>query len=83
MRIQELQELVQRRPFEPFIIYMSDGSEYPVSHPDQVILTPRAAYVGIGGGNGALVAEDVVICDLAPMTRLGPAKKPPRKPRKK
>jgi hypothetical protein len=71
--------ILERRPFEPFIIYMSDGSSYPVKHPDQIILTPRAAHVGIGRNGGRPVAQDVVICSLGHITRLGPVPRTTRK----
>jgi hypothetical protein len=81
MSVQELEKLLAVRPFEPFGIYMSDGSAYPVTHPDQVILTPRAAHVGIGGHRNGRVVRDVVICSLLHITRLGPAPKAGRKRR--
>lgn len=82
MNAQEVEKLLTARPFEPFGIYMSDGSAYPVSHPDQVILTSRVAHVGIGGGRNGRVVRDVVICALVHVTRLGPVPKAPRKRRK-
>lgn len=82
MRIEELHKLLRRRPFEPFRIYMSDGSAYAVTHPDQVIVTPRAAYVGLESDADGLVAQDVVICDLVHVTRLGPPDGAKRKPRR-
>ncbi len=82
MNVQEVEKLLTTRPFEPFGIYMSDGSAYPVTHPDQVILTPRVAHVGIGSSGNGRVVRDVVICALAHITRLGPVPKAPRKRRK-
>ena len=82
MKVQEVEKLRSARPFEPFGLYMSDGSAYPVTHPDQVILTPRAAHVGIGGARNGRVMRDVVICALVHITRLGPVPKAPRKRRK-
>ena len=82
MNAQEVEKLLTARPFEPFGIYMSDGSAYPVSHPDQVILTSRVAHIGIGGGRNGRVVRDVVICALVHVTRLGPVPKAPRKRRK-
>ncbi|MCP4249858.1 MAG: hypothetical protein GY778_22680 [bacterium] len=64
-----------RRPFEPFRLFMSDGSSYPVRHPDQVIVTARAAYVGLRVNGKSQVAQDVVICDLMHVSRLGPLDK--------
>lgn len=72
MRIEELHKSLRRRPFEPFAVHMSDGSMYPVTHPDQIIVTPRAAYVGLDSDADGLTAQDVVICDLIHITRLGP-----------
>ena len=48
MNVKEVEKLLTARPFEPFGIYMSDGSGYPVTHPDHVMLTPRLAHIGIG-----------------------------------
>lgn len=82
MNIQELENLLTTAPFEPFGLYMSDGSAYPVTHADQVILTPRAAHVGLGSarnGRGRAVRE-VVICALVHITRLGPVPQPEGKP---
>ena len=75
MRPDEITRLLKRRPFEPFTLCMSDGSSYPVRHPDQVIVTPRAAYVGVRVNGKRGLDQDVVICDLVHVTRLGPLAK--------
>ena len=82
MNVQEVDKLLTVRPFEAFGIYMSDGSAYPVTHPDQVILTPRVAHIGIGSSRNGRVMRNVVICALVHITRLGPVPKSPRKRRK-
>ncbi len=82
MNVQEVEKLLTTRPFEPFGIYLSDGSAYPVTHRGQVILTPRAAHVGIRSSRDGPVMRDVVICALVHITRLGPAPKSTRKRRK-
>ena len=82
MNVQAVDKLLNVRPFEPFGLYMSDGSAYAVTHPDQVILTPRAAHVGIGSARNVRVVRDVVICALVQITRLGPVPEAPRKRRK-
>ena len=79
MNVQEVEKLLTSKPFEPFGIYMSDGSAYAVTHPDQVILTPRATHVGIGSSRNGRVMREVVICALVHITRLGPVPKTPRK----
>ncbi|MCH8149527.1 MAG: hypothetical protein IH987_16340 [Planctomycetes bacterium] len=82
MNAKDVEKLLTTKPFDPFGIYLSDGSAYPVTHPDQVILTPRVAHVGIGSARNGRVVRDVVICALVHITRLGPLPKAPRKRRK-
>lgn len=82
MNPQEIVTLLKGAPFEPFAIYISDGSWYPVKHPDQVIVTPRAVHVGIGGNGRKGVVQEVVICALVHITRLGPIPKAKTRPRK-
>ena len=77
-----MENLLTTKPFDPFGIYMSDGSAYAVTHPDQVILTSRAAHVGIGTGRNGRVVRDVAICALVHITRLGHLPKTSRKRRK-
>jgi len=84
MRVTEIVGLLTARPFESFGIYMSDGSAYAVKHPDQIILTPRAAHVGIlDNSHKRPVAQRVAICALTYITRLGPAPRASRKRRSK
>ena len=72
MRIEEFRSLLKKQPFAPFAVHMSDGSMYPLTHPDQVILTPRAAFVGLDVDAEGLTVQEVVICDLLHVTRLTP-----------
>ena len=83
MNVREVEKRLTAKPFEPFGIYLADGSAYGVTHPDQVMLTPRVAHVGIGRGRGrnGRVVRDVVICALVHITRLGPVAKPKPKRR--
>lgn len=53
-------------------LYMSDGSSRPITCPGRVIMTPRTACVGLDAGEDDLTAQNVVICDLVHVTRLGP-----------
>ncbi len=45
----ELLEKVRHRPFEPFRIFVSDGTAYEVAHPEQIIVGRRSSHVGIPG----------------------------------
>lgn len=75
MNVKEVETLLTAKPFEPFGIYLSDGSAYAVAHPNRAILTPRAVHVGIMNDRNSRVAQDVVICALVHITRLGPVPK--------
>jgi len=81
MRVAEVVKLLRRAPFEPFVVCLSDGASCQVRHPDQIIVTPRALYVGIAGNGRSPLAQDVVICDLVHVTRLAPARRPRTRPR--
>lgn len=79
MRFEEVQKLFRTMPFEPFAIHLSDGSTYEVRRPDQVLLTPRAVYVGVQNGRHERVFQDIVICDLVHVTRLAPVRRARRR----
>ena len=79
MRLDEVQKMVRRVPFEPFTVQISEGANYPVHYPDQLLIAPRTLFVGIRNGHPGSVVQDVVICDLAHVTRLAPLKGRPRR----
>lgn len=47
VRLKELRHQIERRPFRPFRICMSDGREHIVSRPDLVLLTRDTLIVGV------------------------------------
>jgi hypothetical protein len=72
MTLNEVLRVLHRKPFQPFSVEMSDGLSYSVWHPDQVLPSLRALYVGILESEKELVAEDIAICDPMHVTRLVP-----------
>jgi hypothetical protein len=53
MKIEELKQIKDRRPFVPFTIVTGDGREIPIRHPDAVAwddTRPRLA-LAVSGGN--------------------------------
>jgi hypothetical protein len=44
-----IQELLSRRPFEPFQIVTSSGDRYEVRHPEVVLRVKNGLYIGLGG----------------------------------
>jgi len=47
MHPDELLSAIRRRPFVPFRLHVSDGSFYDVRHPEMILITRRAAVLGI------------------------------------
>lgn len=46
MNSEILQELLKRRPFEPFAIVLSNGERHEVRHPEFAMLLPSRLIVG-------------------------------------
>ena len=49
MTLDTIQELLSRRPFEPFQIVTSSGDRYEIRHPEMAWPIRNGVYVGIGG----------------------------------
>ncbi len=47
IRREDVLENLEKRPFEPFRICMSDGRTYDIAHPDLCIPSRNTAYVGV------------------------------------
>ena len=69
MRLKEIRDQVEHRPFRPFRICMSDGSEQVITNPNLVLLTRHTVIVGILR-EGEEVPEDATHCDTMHITRV-------------
>ena len=76
----ELYEMFKRQSFQPARIHLSDGSHYDIKHPEQIMVTRRWSYVGLGG-NGEGPFQDNAVVDNAHVTRIEPLT-PKRRSRK-
>jgi hypothetical protein len=72
MREQEIRELLETDPFEPFILYVSDGASYEVRHRADVLATRSVIFVGVEPDDSGLPQRSVRI-DPLHITRLSPA----------
>jgi len=45
MNRESISDLVRQQPFRPFTIHLSDGSSYPVPHPDAILLARGKAVI--------------------------------------
>lgn len=86
MRPSNITEQLQRRPFKPFRIHLSDGSSYEVRHPEMALVTQATIAIAVDLANGD-VPEDMVLCDPRHITKLVPVSrsktKSPRSGKKK
>ena len=45
--IENLRELLARRPFSPFRVILSSGDSYEVRHPESALLMSGGLYIGL------------------------------------
>lgn len=72
MRPEDVREHLDRRPFEPFRIFMSDGETFDVRHPDLCMVARTTIYVGVPDPKKRLIAVRVAHCALIHITRIEP-----------
>ena len=85
MRPSKIIEQLQRKPFKPFEVNLSDGSSYEVRHPEMALVTRATIAIAVDPANGD-VPEDMVLCDPLHVTKLvplGQAKPKSRRGRRK
>lgn len=71
MTVKTFQELLSRRPFQPFRLVMSSGQSYEVRHPEMALLTRTDLLVGVGDAADGVPAE-FRICSLLHVTTVEP-----------
>jgi hypothetical protein len=71
MRPDDVLRLLRARPFQPFRIWLSDGKDYEIRHPEMAIVSRSTVSLGIPGPRGPEgPAERVVTCALVHITRM-------------
>ena len=64
---------VNRRPFEPFRLFVTDGSVYEIRHPEMVMMGKRSLAVGLAQTNAQPPLYDrLAIVALLHVTRVEP-----------
>ena len=76
MSAEDLLEYLQRQPFEPFRLVMTDGTAYAIRHPGLLWVGQRSAMVGLTGKPGKTFYERSVKIDLLHIIRLEPLEFP-------
>ncbi|HYT94022.1 MAG TPA: hypothetical protein VEL76_35220 [Gemmataceae bacterium] len=70
MGANDLAAKLNRKPFEPFRIVTSDGTNYDIRHPDLVLVTTTSAHIGYPDPARPKVALQVDIVAIEHITRL-------------
>ena len=52
MRPEDIIKLLRAQPFRPFRVFLSDGSQYDVRHPEMAIVDRSVVTVGVPGPGG-------------------------------
>jgi hypothetical protein len=68
MRQDDLLNLLRERPFHPFRIHMSDGTNYDIRHPDLAIVLKRYVIIGVSSNGGR--PDRVDRCSLLHVVRV-------------
>ena len=74
----ELYSVLKQQPFGALRVYVSDGSSYDITHPDQVMVSRRASFIGMSGDGQGPFQQIAIVANIH-ITRVEPLKR--RKPR--
>jgi hypothetical protein len=80
MALEELRDILQQQPFEPFRLVMTDGTSFEIRHPDLLWVGRRSAHVGLTGQPGQTFYERAVRIDLLHVIRVEPLESAPVPP---
>jgi hypothetical protein len=61
MRSEELRDIVRKTPFTPFVIKMADGSEYPVKHPEFILIPDNSRVIAVTQPAGGLAVLNLTL----------------------
>ena len=72
IRFEDVRERVDKRPFEPFRICLTDGRAYDITHPELCLPGRRTVYVGVPDPKLRRAVLRVDQCALAHIVRFEP-----------
>lgn len=61
MTIEQLQQMHQALPFQPFRVHLADGRRLDVHHPEFLAQSPTGRTMSIGKPNGAFEVVDLLL----------------------
>ncbi|HYH65025.1 MAG TPA: hypothetical protein VD866_10055 [Urbifossiella sp.] len=73
MRLDDIRNLTRKVPFQPFRVYLSNGSTFDIFHPDMILATSGAAHISVASDNGPdHVKDQAVIVSLYHIQKIEP-----------
>jgi hypothetical protein len=70
MRPEELKALLNKRPFAPLRIHMTDGQSYDIRHPDNVLVLRSRVDIGVPTDTLTGIFDRVEHCSLLHVVRV-------------
>lgn len=70
MSAEQFRDLLRGRPFKPFRLHVSDGTQYVVRHPEMANLTYSTVFLFDQGPSGKGIAMGVEILSLNHIVRV-------------
>ena len=71
MTPESIREHLRREPFEPFRVFLSDGSVHEIRHPEMMFVMRREVVIALAKP-GEEFARRAVFCDPLHITRIEP-----------
>jgi hypothetical protein len=68
--LDDVQRRLRQRPFQPFVMYLTDGSQYEVRHPELILLGHPSLILGLTSEPDQTVYERAVDIDLLHVARM-------------
>lgn len=73
MPLEELRDVLRRKPFQPFRLFVTDGSTFDIRHPELCVPGARSVFIGTPApGQIEPIYDRFAIVDLVHITRLEP-----------
>ena len=77
MRPEDIREFLQRRPFQPFRLTLTDGRSYDVRHPELAMVGRSTVIVGLTApGEAEPVFDRAVTVSLLHLMQMQPVESP-------
>lgn len=69
MTVEQFKKMQSIRPFQPFVIHLADGREFPVRHPEAANLSPSGRTVLVFNRDRIFeVLDMLLVTSLRPMS---------------